>query len=157
VAAVTCGCDADWIVNVQGDEPLMRGEFLDAFVSSLGDGDMATLARRITDPEDVVNPNVVKVVTDLQGRALYFSRSPLPYRRGDGEAPDYWQHLGIYAYRPAILQRLVRLQPSPLEKTERLEQLRALQNGIAIQVLPTTLESVGVDTPADLQRVLHYF
>ena len=157
VAVVTQGCEADWIINVQGDEPLLRGDILDGFIDALGDFPMATLARRITHLREINDPNVVKVVTGLDGRALYFSRSPVPFQRDpDGEAV-YWQHLGIYAYRPSILQQLVKMPPSPLERIEKLEQLRALQNGIAIQVLPTSLESIGVDTPEDLQRVLRYF
>ncbi len=157
VAAVTVGCRADWIVNVQGDEPMMRGEILDEFIGALGDFPMATLARKITDPDDILNPNVVKVVSDFAGKALYFSRSQIPYPREPGAAVEHWQHLGIYAYRPEVLQKLVKLPPSPLEQAEKLEQLRALQNGIAIQVLPTNLESIGVDTPEDLKRVLRYF
>ena len=157
VAAVTVDSTADWIVNVQGDEPLMKGVVLDQFVDALGDFPMATLARRISDPAEVSNPNVVKVVTDFKGRALYFSRSAIPFQRDTDGVAAYWQHLGIYAYRPEVLQQLVKLPPAPLELTEKLEQLRALQNGIAIQVLPTSLETIGVDTPEDLQRVLRFF
>ncbi|MDR2463623.1 MAG: 3-deoxy-manno-octulosonate cytidylyltransferase [Verrucomicrobiales bacterium] len=160
VAAVTASLSADWIVNVQGDEPLMRGEVLDEFVSRLSPNfEMATLARRLAaDSEAIHDPNVVKVVSGLSGRALYFSRSAIPFHRdADGEAPEYWQHLGIYAYRPVTLRRLVALPASPLECVEKLEQLRALQNGVAIQVLPTNLEAIGVDTPEDLRRVLRYF
>ena len=159
VAAVTRDSKAEWIINVQGDEPLMRGGVLDEFVAGLQGFEMATLARKISNPEDVNNPNVVKVVTDFKGRALYFSRAAIPCRRdaGDSVPVEYWQHLGIYAYRSGVLQALVKLPPAPLELAEKLEQLRALQNGIAIQVLPTSLETVGVDTPEDLQRVLQYF
>jgi 3-deoxy-manno-octulosonate cytidylyltransferase (CMP-KDO synthetase) len=159
-AAATAALAADWIVNVQGDEPLLRGEALDDFISRLGaDFDMATLARkRPADSAAVRDPNVVKVVSGLDGRALYFSRSAIPFQRdAGGPPPEYWQHIGIYAYRPATLRRLVALPVSPLERVEKLEQLRALQNGIAIQVLPTSLEAIGVDTPEDLQRVLRYF
>jgi 3-deoxy-manno-octulosonate cytidylyltransferase (CMP-KDO synthetase) len=96
---------------------------------------------------------VVKVVTDLQGRALYFSRAPIPHVRDAADQAEHWQHLGIYIYRPSTLRQLVSLPPSPLEQAEKLEQLRALQNGIAIQVVPTTVETIGVDRPEDLQRV----
>jgi len=158
-AAVTRDLQADWVVNVQGDEPLMRGEILDDFISQLAPGfEMATLARKLpASSEAIHDPNVVKVVSGLDGRALYFSRSTIPYKRDAKDEAEYWQHLGIYAYRAATLQRLVALTVSPLERIEKLEQLRALQNGIAIQVLPTSLEAIGVDTPEDLQRVLQYF
>jgi 3-deoxy-manno-octulosonate cytidylyltransferase (CMP-KDO synthetase) len=155
IAEATHGMEADWILNVQGDEPLVQAEILDPFLMALKPGDeMATLARKIDTPELIRDPNVVKVVSDLSGKALYFSRSPIPCDR-DGSGTDYWQHLGIYAYRPDVLRRIVKLAPSPLEQVEKLEQLRALQNGIAIRVLPTSLKSVGVDTPEDLERVSH--
>jgi 3-deoxy-manno-octulosonate cytidylyltransferase (CMP-KDO synthetase) len=157
-AAVTKGLAADWVINVQGDEPLMRGAILDEFIAHLGDFPMATLARKIAaNSEAITDPNVVKVVSGLDGRALYFSRSAIPYKRDANDEVEYWQHLGIYAYKPDVLQRLVSLTVSPLERIEKLEQLRALQNGIAIQVLPTSLEAIGVDTPEDLQRVLRFF
>jgi 3-deoxy-manno-octulosonate cytidylyltransferase (CMP-KDO synthetase) len=158
-AAVTREVVADWVINVQGDEPLMRGEILDDFISRLSPGfEMATLARQLpANSEAVHDPNVVKVVSGLDGRALYFSRAAIPYKRDVNGEAEYWQHLGIYAYKPATLQKLVALTMSPLEKAEKLEQLRALQNGVAIQVLPTSLEAIGVDTPEDLQRVLRYF
>lgn len=155
VAEACEGIKAEWIINVQGDEPMLRGRDLDAFISRLNSSfGMATMARRIDRAEDVQNPNVVKVVTDLEGRALYFSRAPIPFRRdsGSGES-DYWHHLGIYAYKPEVLKKIVHLPPGSLEITEKLEQLRALQNGIAIQVIPTSLVSVGVDTLMDLTRV----
>jgi 3-deoxy-manno-octulosonate cytidylyltransferase (CMP-KDO synthetase) len=156
IAEATRGIEADWILNVQGDEPLVRAEILDPFLSALKPEDqMATLARKIDTPGPVRDPNVVKVVSDLSGNALYFSRSPIPCDRDGSSGTDYWQHLGIYAYRPGILRRIVALPPSPLEQVEKLEQLRALQNGIAIRVLPTSLRSIGVDTPEDLERVAH--
>jgi len=152
-AEVSRSHPSDWVVNIQGDEPLIRGEVLDDFISQLGSCEMATLSRRIHEPAEIQNPNIVKVITDHQNRALYFSRLPIPYDRDRNADFLYQQHLGIYAYRPDILQRLVQLPPSSLELTEKLEQLRALQNGIAIQVLPTSLRSVGVDTPEDLKLV----
>lgn len=145
------GLDADWFLNIQGDEPLISEAVLNPFIESLGSFDMATLARRITREEEIKSPNNVKVVFGRDGRALYFSRSPIPYPR-DG-AGEYWLHLGIYAYRSATLHRLVQLPPSALEKIEKLEQLRALENGIAIQVVPTSFHSVGVDTPEDVSIV----
>jgi 3-deoxy-manno-octulosonate cytidylyltransferase (CMP-KDO synthetase) len=155
IAVVTKGQEQGWILNVQGDEPLIQPEMLDTFIEALDSttASMATLARRITSLEDVSNPNVVKVVTDLTGKALYFSRSPIPYDRDGGSKVDYWHHLGIYAYRPDTLQKLVQWPPSPLELTEKLEQLRALQNGVAIQVTATSVETIGVDSPDDLENV----
>jgi len=145
------GLDADWFLNIQGDEPLISDAVLNPFIESLGTFEMATLARRITREEEIKSPNNVKVVFGGDGRALYFSRSPIPYPR-DG-AGEYWLHLGIYAYRAGTLRRLVSLSPSPLENMEKLEQLRALENGIAIQVIPTSFHSVGVDTPEDVSIV----
>jgi 3-deoxy-manno-octulosonate cytidylyltransferase (CMP-KDO synthetase) len=154
IAAATRGIQADGFLNVQGDEPLVTGAVLDAFIAALdGVSPMATLARRITDPAALASPDVVKVVTDLQGRALYFSRAPIPHVRDASDHAEHWHHLGIYLYRPPTLRHLVTLPPSPLELAEKLEQLRALQNGIAIQVVPTTVEMIGVDRPEDLQRV----
>jgi 3-deoxy-manno-octulosonate cytidylyltransferase (CMP-KDO synthetase) len=155
IAIVTKEQKEGWILNVQGDEPMIQPEVLDDFIGSLAstEAPMATLARRISKPEDVLNPNVVKVVVDLSGRALYFSRAPIPFDR-DGQAKaEYWHHLGIYAYRPTTLQQIVKWVPSSLEMTEKLEQLRALQNGVAIQVTPTSVETVGVDSPEDLEKV----
>lgn len=153
VAVATRGMPVDWVLNVQGDEPLITGEVLDDFIAALGACPMATMARRITDPAAITDPNVVKVVTDFSGRALYFSRSPIPHVRDAGDRAEYWHHLGIYVYRPEILQKLVQWPPSPLELAEKLEQLRALQNGVAVQVVPTSVESIGVDRPEDMQRV----
>lgn len=146
-----------WILNVQGDEPLIDPQVLDDFIGSLADSTagMATLARRITRTEDIHNPNLVKVVVDLSGRALYFSRCPIPFDRDGRSGAEYWHHLGIYAYRPGVLQQLVCWSPSPLEQVEKLEQLRALQNGVAIQVTPTSVETVGVDSPEDLEKVFN--
>lgn len=154
IAAASSGISADWFLNVQGDEPLITGDVIDRFIAAVdGSCPMATLARRITDPAALASPDVVKVVSSLDGRALYFSRAPIPYVRDAGDTAPHWHHLGIYLYRPDTLRRLVSLPPSPLELAEKLEQLRALQNGIAIQVVPTTVESIGVDRPEDLQRV----
>jgi 3-deoxy-manno-octulosonate cytidylyltransferase (CMP-KDO synthetase) len=155
IAVVTKEQEEGWILNVQGDEPMIQPRVLDEFISSLQQttAPMATLARRITSIDDISNPNMVKVVLDLSGKALYFSRFPIPFDRDGGGSATYWHHLGIYAYRPATLQQLVKWPPSPLEIAEKLEQLRALQNGVAIQVTPTSVETVGVDSPADLEKV----
>ena len=146
---------AEWIVNIQGDEPLIDPKAIDAAVEAIlshPDAPMATLSKRIEDPREIGNPNVVKVVTSLSGSALYFSRSPIPRIRDGGEF-TYHKHIGLYVYRRDFLLRYGQLPVGPLERAEKLEQLRALENGFAIQVAETTYESIGVDTPEDLQRV----
>lgn len=160
IAEVAEASDADIIVNVQGDEPLIDPATIDAAIRPLLEPDgvpMATVRHRITDPQDVDDPNVVKVVCDARGRALYFSRSPIPCvrdaRDGDQLPPYYWQHVGLYAYRRAFLLAYGQMAPTPLEKLEKLEQLRALENGYPIAVVETEYRSIGVDTPEDLERV----
>ena len=119
---------------------------------------MGTLNKTITDPTDIVNTNVVKVVTNLLGDAIYFSRCPIPYERdGRGSLPLYAKHIGLYVYRRDFLLAYPDLTIGPLEKAERLEQLRALENGYKIRVVPTEYESLGVDTPEDLERVNQLF
>jgi 3-deoxy-manno-octulosonate cytidylyltransferase (CMP-KDO synthetase) len=145
------------IVNLQGDEPLIQPEAIDQLIGVF-DSDsgtlMATLMRRMGPEEDPDNPNIVKVVTGLRGNALYFSRHPIPYHRDqDTPAPPCFQHYGLYAFQLSLLRRLVQLPPSPLEESEKLEQLRALENGIPIRVLETEYAAFGVDTPEDLEIV----
>jgi 3-deoxy-manno-octulosonate cytidylyltransferase (CMP-KDO synthetase) len=144
--------DADIYVNIQGDEPLLRPEHITALLAPFAQAhvDVTTLKVRCH-PDDITNPNAVKVVTALDGRALYFSRSPIPYDRS-GTA-QHFKHLGIYAYRRAALERFATLPPSPLELTERLEQLRLLENNIALYVSETEHDTIGVDTEDDLLRV----
>lgn len=142
----------DVYVNVQGDEPLMSPENIDAVVDTLlgaVDRQIATLALRAAERE-AADPNVVKVVVARDGRALYFSRAAVPYFRAG--APIYRKHLGLYAYRAATLQALAALPPSPLETAESLEQLRWLEAGYAVWVGEAVTDSIGVDTPADLAR-----
>jgi len=150
-ATVTCGL----VVNVQGDEPLLDPSVIDATVGvMMRDSaiEMATAARRVR-PDELTNPNLVKVVTDRDGFALYFSRSPIPYAR-DRSALDLARgHIGLYVYRRDVLLRLAELPPAPLETAEALEQLRALEHGIRIKVVETSYESIGVDTEEDLERV----
>jgi 3-deoxy-manno-octulosonate cytidylyltransferase (CMP-KDO synthetase) len=149
--------DADIYVNVQGDEPLLRPEhiadLLRPFERSQAQQqiDVTTLKVRCT-PENIANPNAVKVVTAADGRALYFSRATIPFDR-DGTSPAYWKHIGLYAYRKAALNRFPTLPTSLLERTERLEQLRFLENGLQIYVEATGHDTVGVDTEADLRLV----
>jgi len=153
--------DCDIIVNIQGDEPLMRPEMIDQLVDGLATDPncvMATLAHKVQSFDALTNSNIVKVVFASNGNALYFSRYAIPFVR-DGwtswcspEAPHY-KHLGIYAYRREFLLKFVTMPPSGLEKMEKLEQLRALENGFAIKVLVTPHDSVGVDTPEDVKLV----
>ncbi len=145
---------ADVYINVQGDEPLTRPEHIATLVKVMQNteaqvGTLMTPAAEV----DIPNPNAVKVATDLNGRALYFSRATIPFDR-DGTRPRYFKHLGLYAYRKPALDRFVQLPESSLEKSERLEQLRFLENGIPIFVGETPHDSVGVDTEEDLQRVI---
>ncbi len=144
------------VVNIQGDEPLLRAEMIDSLVQNLqenGDVPMATLAYPDTDKNDLADPGVVKVVLDAKGRALYFSRSPIPAVRDKSSPPPYYKHLGFYGYRNGFLQEFTRLSPGVLEKLEKLEQLRALEHGFSISVVITPFDSISVDTPEDLARV----
>lgn len=140
------------VINVQGDEPLLDPEAIELLLEAFHDPDveMATLARPLAE-EELGNPNVVKVVLDGRGDALYFSRASIPFPRGEGARA--LGHVGIYGFRGAFLQRFASLPPTPLERTEKLEQLRALEHGHRIRVLVTDYRSIGVDTPEDLERV----
>ena len=147
--------DVDVIVNVQGDEPMIPPEVIDRLAESFnGDVDlnMATM-KVVMDEEDYENPAAVKVVTDQQGYALYFSRSLMPYPRNKPEGFKVFKHVGIYAYRRNFLLKYAALAPTPLEKAESLEQLRALENGYKIKVLESDFQGIGVDTPEDLAAV----
>ena len=147
--------DVDVIVNVQGDEPMIPPEVIDRLAEAFnGDADlnMATM-KVVMDEEDYENPAAVKVVTDQQGYALYFSRSLMPYPRNKPEGFKVFKHVGIYAYRRNFLLKYAALAPTPLEKAESLEQLRALENGYKIKVLESDFQGIGVDTPEDLAAV----
>ena len=152
--AVSQTIDADIYVNIQGDEPLLRPEHIRDILHpfSAPHVDVTTL-RVPCKSEYVHNPNVVKVVTALDGRALYFSRSPIPFDRDGTGFNHYWKHLGLYAYRRSALQRFASLAPCELEQTERLEQLRLLENGLTLYVAKTEFDTIGVDTEDDLRRV----
>ena len=153
VQEVSNSIDADVYINVQGDEPMVRPEQIATLVDVMKDP--AVSVGTLKTPcaaEEIHNPNAVKVVDDSGGRALYFSRATIPFDR-DGTQPAYFKHLGIYAYRKPALDLFVKLPESMLEKSERLEQLRFLQNGIPIYVGETPHDSIGVDTEEDLQRV----
>ena len=160
VAWALRGRDAEIVVNIQGDEPLLDPAAVDAVAAALADApswDMATAASPVADAEELHSPDVVKVVRANDGAALYFSRSVIPYVRGaaPGFPPEpgvHLRHVGLYAYRRAFLERLVATPPSPLELLEKLEQLRALQLGCRMKVLDAPASGVGVDTPADIAR-----
>ena len=147
------------MVNIQGDEPLMDARVIDAVAGALAGAEMSTAATPIEAVEEWENPNVVKVVVNAAGRALYFSRRNIPYVRDTATGAEqlaafpFLKHLGIYGYRRETLLRLVKYKVSPLEQAEKLEQLRALENGIQIAVVKVNYDSVGVDDPADLKRV----
>ncbi len=146
---------AQVIMNLQGDLPLLVPEMLDQLIEQFGKGDavMGTLKREITSADELYNPNVVKVVTDAKGYALYFSRSPIPYVRDVKMTGKHYKHYGVYIYRRDFLKIFTQLPPSPLEQMEKLEQLRALENGYRIQVVETQHDSIEVDTPEDLEKV----
>jgi 3-deoxy-manno-octulosonate cytidylyltransferase (CMP-KDO synthetase) len=157
--AERCACDA--VVNIQGDEPLIDPAVIDAVANGLAQNEMSTVATRIKNPTELDDPNVVKVVVNAAGCALYFSRRIIPYLReaASGSMSEqlaafaFLKHLGIYGYRRETLLRLVRFPVSPLENAEKLEQLRALENGIQIAVVKVDCDSVGVDMPEDVARV----
>ncbi len=153
VREVALQVDADIYVNIQGDEPTLTPEFFPPLLALFDrpEVEVSTLAVRCP-PEEVHNPNAVKVVTALDGRALYFSRAAIPYDRDQSGFAGYRKHLGIYAYRKAALERFAALPSSPLEKLERLEQLRLLENGIDIYVANAPSDTIGVDTEEDLAR-----
>ena len=153
IAEVAADLSCDIVVNVQGDLPIVEPDMISDVITSL-DADsaaqMSTLRQRTTDPREIDNPNVVKVVVDRRGDALYFSRSQIPFLRGDG---SHYKHIGMYAYRRAFLLMMTALPQTPLEIAESLEQLRVLEHGYRIRTCETQYESIEVDTPEDLERV----
>lgn len=177
IAEVAIPLDADIIVNVQADEPLIRPEMIDDVIDVLSDqrASMGTLIKKIEDPQEITNPNVVKVVFDNEWFALYFSRAPIPFQRDEWKSifeiqsasggqefkiqnpkskfRNFYKHIGIYSYRKTALLSLARLEQTELEKQEKLEQLRALEHGMRIKLKETFFETYGVDTPEDLERV----
>ncbi|MFH1791401.1 MAG: 3-deoxy-manno-octulosonate cytidylyltransferase [Candidatus Omnitrophota bacterium] len=177
IAEVVNPMDVKTIVNIQGDEPMVRGIMIDNLITALEshkDAEMATVVRKITDKHDVMNPNVVKVVLDRKGYALYFSRSPIPYVREDGAQASmfnpmnwfadtggiadklhlgFYKHIGLYAYTKDFLFTYTNLPFSKLEQAEKLEQLRALEHGFRIITVETDMDTIGVDTPEDLEKL----
>jgi 3-deoxy-manno-octulosonate cytidylyltransferase (CMP-KDO synthetase) len=161
IAEVAAKIECDAVVNIQGDEPLIDPAVIDAVAGALARAEMSTAATAIVNPAEYENPNVVKVVVNTAGQALYFSRRTIPYLREAASRPvneqlaafPFLKHLGIYGYRRETLLRLVDHPVSPLESAEKLEQLRALDHGIAIAVVKVAYDSVGVDVPEDVARV----
>jgi 3-deoxy-manno-octulosonate cytidylyltransferase (CMP-KDO synthetase) len=172
VAEVAAQMDSEFVVNVQGDEPLIEPSTIDAAIAPLIEDSsiqISTTSEPITTVEDVLSPSVVKVVADARGFALYFSRSPIPYHRVAANMSleeslrtdptllsDYRKHSGLYAYRAGFLRQFARLQPSPLEQLEALEQLRAIENGFEIRVVRVEHRSIGVDTAQDYEQVRRF-
>lgn len=150
----------DVVINIQGDEPFVQKEQLELLIQQFNqpNADIATLKKKLTNSEDIFNPNVVKVVSSTQGKALYFSRNPIPFARGIEKEnwinhQNYYKHLGLYGYRTNVLLELIQLKASELELTESLEQLRWLENGYSIYIAETAFESIGIDTPEDLEKI----
>lgn len=142
----------DTVINLQGDEPLVNPSLLEQLAIEMSSKsiNMATFAREIEKKEDIENPNIVKVVFDKERYALYFSRSPIPYQRNNYKV---YKHIGLYGYRKDFLKYFTKLSPSPLELSEGLEQLRVLENGFKIKIIVTEIDTIGVDTPEDIERV----
>ena len=157
VAEVAKNIDADLVVNVQGDEPLIEPAMIEQAIRPFKVEEnilMSTLKKKIENINEINNPNVVKVVTDDEGYALYFSRATIPYQQNNNdENIDYFKHIGLYVYEREFLLKYSQMDATALEETESLEQLRALENGYDIKVVETAFNTVGVDTPQDLQYV----
>ncbi len=156
IAEAAASVDAPIVVNLQGDEPLMEPGMIDEAIRPMLDDPgllISTLKTRMTEEEEYLNPNAVKVVTDRNGYALYFSRSPIPNIKGPFSEGVAYKHIGLYVYRREFLLRFPSIDSTPLEEAERLEQLRALENGVRIKVVETANNTIAVDTPDDLERV----
>ncbi|MGQ9608932.1 MAG: 3-deoxy-manno-octulosonate cytidylyltransferase [bacterium] len=158
IAEVAQGCDADIIVNIQGDEPLIEPQMIDEAIEPFFKDDsidLSTLVHRINSDQEYNNPNVVKVVVNKAGFAMYFSRSPIPYIKANinRENISLYRHVGLYVYKKEALLEFAKIQSTPLETCEGLEQLRFLENGYRMKVVETSYKSIGVDTPEDLEKV----
>ncbi|HEY4540710.1 MAG TPA: 3-deoxy-manno-octulosonate cytidylyltransferase [Faecalibacter sp.] len=157
IAEAVAQLDCDIVLNVQGDEPFVNEKALADILSSF-DGvegenvDVATLKQKITSEDEINNPNVVKVITDVNNFALYFSRSTIPFPRETNFKPDFYRHIGIYAFRKEALIKFSTLEMRPIERAEKLEQLRYLEYGMRIKVIETNFVGVGIDTPEDLEK-----
>ena len=154
IARVAYEIEADLIVNIQGDEPILKKEMVQEAISPFYENPdllMSTLKKEIVDEEELNNHNIVKVVTDKKGYALYFSRYPIPYQRNKGAV--YYKHIGLYVYNKQFLLKYSKLKQTPLEQSESLEQLRVLENGYKIKVVETRYNSIGVDVPEDINKI----
>ena len=157
IAEAVANIDCDLILNVQGDEPFINqkalADLLSSFEGELGKSvDVATLKQSIIDEEEINNPNIVKVVSDVNDLALYFSRSPIPFPRETNFKAKYYRHIGVYAFRKTALMQFAQLNMKELERAEKLEQLRYLEYGMRIKVVETEFVGVGIDTPEDLEK-----
>jgi len=155
IAEAVQNLETDFIINVQGDEPLISPNLIDSLISVLENDDEVSFVsamRKIDNLEDLDNPNCVKVITDFSQNAIYFSRSKIPFSR-DNDFQNYFQHIGIYGYKKDFLLKYSQLPQTVLEQTEKLEQLRAIENGFKIRMVETEYKSIGVDTLADLEKV----
>lgn len=155
IAEVVASLDCDVVFNIQGDEPMIEAMPLAKLISAFQDitVQVGSLMTQITKPEDLLNPNIVKVVTDNNSDALYFSRSTIPYDRDGDQNIVHYRHIGVYAYRKQVLLDFIKLPQSRLEQIEKLEQLRLLENGIPIRMVETDYQGIGIDTPDDLVKV----
>ena len=145
----------DIVINVQGDEPLIKPEMINELIDAFDNDNVAmvTLCKEITEIADIINPNIVKVVRDKNDNAIYFSRHPIPFNRNKRSGVKYFKHIGIYGYRKDILKEYVQTKKTPLEMAENLEQLRVLESGYNIKVKETTYDSIGVDVPEDIFKI----
>ncbi len=156
ICEAVASIDTRLVVNIQADEPLIHPSVINALVDVMGEDkslSMATAIKKITDPEQINDPNIVKVVIDRNGFALYFSRTKLPFSRDDDAEVDYYKHIGIYVYTKDFLYKFKNIPPSTLEQVEKLEQLRVLESGFKIKTVLTTFDSWGIDTEEDLEKV----
>lgn len=148
-------CPCDIVINVQGDEPLIKPEMVEELIAAFADDSvvMVTLCKEITSDADINNPNIVKVVRDKNNNALYFSRYPIPYNRDKRNDVKYFKHIGIYGYKKDFLNKYTQMKKTQLELAENLEQLRVLESGYKIKVKETIYDSIGVDTPEDIMKI----
>lgn len=161
IKKITSGNKFDVIINIQGDEPFIKPQQIDLLCSCFNSKaiEIATLVKKIEENKELTNPHTTKVIINKKNQAIYFSRTPIPFYRGENDAKEwlkkhtYYKHIGIYGYRKNILEEITRLTPSPLEIAESLEQLRWLENGYKIYAAITKLESIAIDTPQDLKKI----
>ena len=158
IAEVAVNIDSDIIFNIQGDEPFIKPEPLKLLIDAFEDSevDVATLMQKLIDKTQIDDPNYVKIVSDLKGFALYFSRSVIPYNRDSDANPDYYEHIGVYAFRKEALINFSRLSPTPLELSEKVEPIRFLEHGFRIKVIETNYMGIEIDTEEDLIRANNY-